>query len=314
MRRKSLVVLAVFASFASVARLNAQTDSSQHSRGGVHVLVRDAAANSSLWGAEVELPMLEVTFAVPDNGDLLINHVPTGTYVLRVSRIGYTMQTKIVTVHADTPSVHFALDRAAIPLEAVNVVAPENAGIRDFEARLRAGNGKFFTANDIEKTGARLLTQFLETVHGVKLQPTGGAYSERAPMGASGMCPSGVLVFLDGVPVNALEDTDPSRAFRSTPTIAVPRTTSAAPASSGSSGTPSVPRAGVTAAAAAAAQANTVPNPIRNSAALPPFDINSISLSQIGAMEVYPDGAPSQMPYGGGSRCGVVLLWSKAKK
>ena len=318
MRSRSFVALAWCVPLvvaAAVAQLRGQgTDSTHHSRGGVRVVVADANVGNTLWGAEVELPMLEVSFSVPDNGNLLIDHVPAGTYVIRVRRIGYNVQTKLVTVRADTPSVRFALDRAATELEAVNVVAPENAGPRDFEARLRAGNGKFFTANDIEKTGARLLTQFLETVHGVRLQPGRGAYSELAPMGAAGMCPSGVLVYLDGVAVNALEDSDPSRAFRSTTSIPAPR----ANAASGTAGTTSngtVPAGAHGAAAAiAAAQANSVPNPIRQSAALPPFDINQISLSQIGAMEVYPDGAPKQMPYGGGSRCGVVLLWSKAKK
>jgi hypothetical protein len=273
------------------------------------------ADSKSLWGAEVELPMLDVSFAVPDDGALLINHVPAGTYVIRVRRIGYTIQTRIVTVKADTPSVRFALDRTATELATVNVTATEPSGMRDFEARLRAGNGKFFTAKDIDKTGAQLLTQFLETVHGVKLQATGGGYSELSPMGASGVCPSGVLVFLDGVAVNALEDSDPSRAFRTAQTIVVPRSNSGSGAGGAtSSGTVPAPRGPAAAAAIAAAAASSMPNPIRQSAALPPFDINQIPLSQVGAMEVYPDGAPRQMPYGGGSRCGVVLLWSKAKK
>jgi hypothetical protein len=279
----------------------------------MRVLVSDAASGGALWGAEVDLPTLEVKFSVPDNGTLLIRQVPPGLYVLQVRRIGYMMQSRLVRVRADTPSVRFALDRAAVSLDTVNVVAPENSGMRDFERRLRAGNGKFFTASDIEKSHAQLLTQFLETVHGVKLRPTSAAYSERSPMAAAESCPSGVLVFLDGVAVNALEGSDPSRPFRMSSTIPVPRTTAAQSTTTTSSGPAGGGHLMPGATAVANASTNSVPNPIHESAALPPFDINAISLSRIGAMEVYPDGAPAQMPYGTGSRCGIVLLWSKAK-
>lgn len=280
----------------------------------MRVVVSDASAGAALWGAEVELPTLDVKFPVPDNGTLLINQVPPGVYIIQVRRIGYSMQTRLITVRADTPSVRVALDRVAVSLDTVSVTAPENSGLRDFERRLRAGNGKFFTASDIEKSHAQLLTQFLETVHGVRLTPTSGGYSERAPMGASGMCPSGVLVFLDGAAVNALEDSDPSRPFRTNTTIAAPRATAPASTTTTSNAPTSGGRGMPGATAVANATSNSVPNPIRQSAALPPFDINTISLSQIGAMEVYPDGAPAQMPYGAGARCGVVLLWSKAKR
>jgi hypothetical protein len=268
------------------------------------------AAGDALRGAEIELPMLDVKFAVPDGGMLLINHVPAGMYVVQIRRLGYSMQTRLVTVHADTPSVRFMLDRVATTLDTVNVTAPENGQLKDFERRLRAGRGKFFTAHDFEKSNAMLLTQFLETVHGVKLHAVSGGYSERSPLGAAGTCPSGVLVFLDGVAVNALEDSDPARAFRALPSIPMRSPSGSGATTNSGTGTG---RGGPVSAAIAAAQAGSAPNPTRASGALPPFDINGISLSQVAAMEVYPDGAPAQFPYGGGSSCGVVLLWSKPK-
>jgi hypothetical protein len=71
--------------------------------------------------------------------------------------------------------------------------------------------------------------------------------------------------------------------------------------------------AGSTAQALAALAAAALPDPLRATGALPAFDINSVSISQVAAMEVYPEGAPPQLFYGGNAKCGVVLLWSKAK-
>jgi hypothetical protein len=124
-----------------------------------------------------------------------------------------------------------------------------------------------------------------------------------------------VLVYLDGVAVNALEDSDPARGFPSLG--AAPSRASGRPAVASSTGTALSPsgagRSTPVGAAIAAAQGASVSNPTRSSAALPPFDINSIAVSRIAAMEVYPEGAPAQTPYGGGSKCGVVLLWSKPR-
>jgi hypothetical protein len=311
MRTTSFVVVALG---AALAPLVGQTEAVHHSPGAMRVAVVDLNG-TALPGAELELPMLEVKFAVPEGGTLLVNHVPAGTYVLQVRRLGYAMQTRLVTVRGDTQSVRFALDKLVATLDTVNVTARENDRSRDFERRLRAGHGKVFTSNDIEKSHAVLLTQFLETVHGVKLQSVSGGYSERAPLGASGVCPSGVLVYLDGVAVNALEDTDPARGFPSFG--APPPRMSGRPSGSSTTGPTLSPsgsgRPAPVAAAIAASEAASVPNPTRSSAALPPFDINTIALSRIAAMEVYPEGAPAQTPYGGGSRCGLVLLWSKPR-
>jgi hypothetical protein len=310
MRTTSFALLLLGASLATIA---AQSDKPTHSPGAMRVAVMDLTG-AALPGAELELPMLEVKFAIPDGGTLLVNHVPAGTYVVQVRRLGYAMQTRLVTVHADTQSVRFALDKAVASLDTVTVTAPENLQSREFERRLRAGHGKLFTASDIEKSHAVLLTQFLETVHGVKLQAVSGGYSERAVLGAAGTCPSGVLVYLDGVPVNSLEDSDPARAFKSFAPSAGPRTSgSSGSASSGPTLGAGAARSGPVGAAIAAAQASAVPNPIRSSSALPPFDINTIALSRVAAMEVYPDGAPALSSYGAGSHCGAVLLWTKPR-
>src|SRR5581483_7502165 len=119
------------------------------------------------------------------------------------------------------------------------------------------------------------------TIPGVKLKPVSGLYDERAPLGAAGTCPSGVLVYLDGVPVNALEDSDPARALRAiSPVVPAPPPVSTGGGSSGGRGGRG--------AAIAASQAGSTLNPIRESGALPPFDINQLELSRVAAMEVYP--------------------------
>src|SRR5437868_11941687 len=117
------------------ARLGAQSDSVRHSSGAMFVRVIDASG-AAINGAEIELPILEVKFAVPDGGRLLINHVPAGMYVVQVRRIGFAMQTRLVAVRRDTTTIDVALERLATTLDTVNVRALANLELRDFERRL----------------------------------------------------------------------------------------------------------------------------------------------------------------------------------
>ncbi|HXT18443.1 MAG TPA: hypothetical protein VN706_22640 [Gemmatimonadaceae bacterium] len=281
--------------------------------GAMRVAAFDVAG-SPLTGAEIELPTLEVKFLVPQGGRLLINDVPAGVYVVQLRRLGYQMQTRLVAVRRDTIDVHFALERVVTELDTVNVRAAQNLELRDFERRLKAYNGYFYTAKDIAASHAGRLTDFLATLPRVHLRPVGGAYSAQAPLGAAGGCPSGVEVYLDGVAVNALEGGDPARSVKAISSVKPPaRPQPTGPAGQGSSPASTGGR-GRGAAAVAQAAANAPPDPLAQaSGQLPPFDINAISVTQIAALEVYPDGAPALMYAGAGGKCGLVLLWSKVK-
>lgn len=300
---------ALFVLLAAVG-LPAQTDTVRHASGAMRVAVMDENG-SALRGAEIDLPVLDVKFTVPPEGRLLIHQVPPGTYLVQVRRLGYTPQTRIVRVRRDTTDVSFALDRNPTELDTVSVNASRTPEVRDFERRLRAGHGKFYTAKDFEKTNASVLRQFLATVPGIHLRSTSGGYAVQSP-GAMGMaCPSGVIVYLDGVPINALEGNDPSRSVKVLAPINLPRpasvTSSAATNQPQSGRTPA--QQGTTAAALSASAAAAIPDPLRSTGALPPFDIDAINLSRIAAMEVYPDGLSQSST----TKCGAVFLWSKVK-
>ena len=189
-----------------------------------------------------------------------------------------------------------------------------NFELRDFERRLRANSGYFYSAKDIEASHANRLTDFLAMNPHVRLRGLAGGYSAQSPLGASEQCPSGVVVYLDGVPVNAGEGSDPARAQHAL----APRTTTSGsrPGSTPTpapAGTTPTGRGRAAAQASASAASRSVPDPISGSAALPPFDINAISVTQLAAMEVYPEGGPTAASRGPLSKCGVVLLWSKPK-
>jgi hypothetical protein len=306
--RRLLIALIVGAAATTV--VPAQTDSVRHSTGAMRVAVMDPNG-VGLPNAEVELPILDVKFPVPAGGLLLINHVPPGVYVVQVRRLGYAPQTRIVRIRRDTMSVQFALDPVITSLDTVNVNAEGNMEMRDFSRRLRAGNGKFYTSRDIEKTNAVLLKQFLAMVPGVHLNARQGGYSAQSVMGAAGNCPSGVIVYLDGVAVNALEGGDPARSVRALAPGGAAAPRPAAPVRPTT--TNQNPSGGTTAQAIATMVAASAPDPLRASGALPAFDIDNISLGQIAAMEVYPSGGPGSLGIATSTKCGLVLLWSKPK-
>jgi len=284
--------------------LPAQTDSARHAlrtAGAMRVAIVDDNG-AVLQGAVVDLPILGVRFAVPAGGRLLINDVRPGAYLMQVRRIGYGPQTRLVKVGRDTADIVFALDRVPTELDTVNVTANES----EFARRLRLGHGRFFTAADIAKTNSTTLRQFLVTVPGTHLRAMTPGYAVQQPGAAGTSCPSGVLVYLDGVPVNGLEDTDPSRSVKAIAPVSIPRPAPPAPAgqSPSSRGTA---RGTTTAQSLSTSAATAIPDPLRATGALPPFDIDALALSKVAAMEVYPDEGSAAST----SKCGRVYLWSK---
>jgi len=257
---------------------------------------------AALQNAVVDLPILDVRFNVPAGGRLLINDVRPGAYVMQVRRIGYVPQTRLVKIGRDTADIVFALDRVPTELDTVNVTARES----DFARRLRLGHGRFFTARDIEKTHSTTLRQFLATVPGTHLRAMTPGYAVQQPGATGTACPSGVLVYLDGVPVNGLEDTDPSRSVKALAPVSLPSPVPAAPAPvPAASRGPA--RTTTTAQSLSTSAATAIPDPLRATGALPPFDIDALSLSKVAAMEVYPDEGSAAST----SKCGRVYLWSK---
>src|SRR4051812_23095853 len=83
MRRSSRATPVVAAWLAAATTGGAQTP-----RGAMLLRVADAN-DSTLAGAAIVLPALDVTFAVPVGGNLLIRDVKPGTYIVQARRLGY---------------------------------------------------------------------------------------------------------------------------------------------------------------------------------------------------------------------------------
>src|SRR4029079_16806463 len=129
--------------FAGASVAAAQTPT-----GAMSVRVADAN-DSTLSGAAIVLPTLDVTFAVPASGTLLIRDVRPGTYLVQARRLGYAQQTKMLRVGKDTAQLSFTLLPATNELDTVRVTEIAGTWQADFLRRQKLGFGQFFTLADI---------------------------------------------------------------------------------------------------------------------------------------------------------------------
>lgn len=116
------------------------------------------------------------------DGRFFIEGVPEGMALLEIRRMGYLIAAHPVEVIPDvifTLDVELELDPVRLDqLEgyARRLLSPELTGF--FERRGRGG-GHYFTRDEIGRMNARLLTDVLRRVPGVRVEPLGG------PMGTS---------------------------------------------------------------------------------------------------------------------------------
>ncbi len=132
----SLVVLVVF--FSSFEMLQAQ------SRGRIAGLVYDAASGDYLPGANVMIEGTTLGSATGRNGQYRIEHVPFGTFTLKVSYIGYNDYSEEVTVSSANPTVKHdvPLKVSFVELEAVEVQGQREGQMRALSQQKSAANIK----------------------------------------------------------------------------------------------------------------------------------------------------------------------------
>jgi hypothetical protein len=296
-------------------------------KGAMLVKITDGR-DSTLWGAEVELPTLGVTFPVPDHGVLLIKDVATGSYVLQARRVGYAQQTKLVKVAAaDTARVNFSMSSATVALEAVTVEGTRGNWFPEFDRRRKIGQGQFFTAADIAEARAPRLSSFLSRARGLKLNI--GNPDILTNLRAIGRCPA-VQIYLDGALVSGGDAVPSTMAAIQDPRLATangavatarpgsnpptPPTTGTSNTGTGSgpTGTNNQPRPAPPTANTVMKSGLSIPSSPMNAASGTRFDINSIPQEMIAAIEVYLDIAGIPPLYRGThDECGVILLWTR---
>ncbi len=90
-------------------------------QGTVQGKVTESGTGNALPGANVQLEGTSLGAASDANGNYTISNVPVGTYVVRVTFVGYVTQTKTITVAAGTNEISFGLAQTVIEGEGVIV-------------------------------------------------------------------------------------------------------------------------------------------------------------------------------------------------
>jgi hypothetical protein len=309
--RRSLIAKTWTIALAATSIAGAQTP-----RGAMLLRVADAN-DSSLAGAAIVLPTLDVTFAVPVGGSLLIRDVAPGTYIVQARRLGYAPQTKLLRVGTDTAQVHFNLAPTANELDTVRVTGIAGTWQADFLRRQRLGFGQYFTQADILAAHADRLTSLLRNARGLVVKPArDGAPDQINLVRSAGDC-SSVAIYLDGVLVNGQAVVQTAMVTKQQPkTTPSARDPGNSQPTTSSANPPAQPPPNAKPTARAvyqAAQNGTAPViDQRGPEVMGAFDPNTIPLSLLGGIEVYTNTATIPPEYKQRSNpCGVILLWTK---
>ena len=138
-----------------------------------------------------------VHVATGDNGRFRIFSLPAGRYIFVVHRLGYVAYSTTVEVAAnDTMRPSFTLEPVTTSLDTVVIKAtPRVQRLAEFDSRRRAGQGKFITAEDIERRHAMLTGDLLRSVLGVQIIDRGGSAYAASTRGCL------YEIFIDGLSV-----------------------------------------------------------------------------------------------------------------
>ena len=289
----------------------------QRPTGAMSVRVADVN-DSTLTGAAIILPTLDVTFAVPATGKLLIRDVAPGTYLVQARRLGYAQQTKMLRVGKDTAQVSFTLLPASNELDTVRVTEIAGTWQADFLRRQKLGFGQFFPLADILAAHADRLTSLLRNVRGIVVTPQRGTGVDQITLSRSaGDCKT-VAIYLDGVLMNgsAVVQTAMVTKQQSGKSAPPPRATNPPVVTPPSQPTGQEPPA--SRPTARQVYQATQESPASALGTEPSFDAggsfdpNVVPLSFVGGIEVYTNSATIPPEYKKRSNaCGVILLWTK---
>jgi len=145
-----------------------------------------------LAGAELTLFNSDKVHAITgDSGDFRIAGLPPGTNVFNVRRLGFepasfTALLKPGKTHRAT--LKLSATAHELPTVAVKDTATKSHWLDQFERRRGNNPGAFFTRADIEKRNARMGTDVVRNVPGIRLIPVrgGGGYKVTMTRGAGG--------------------------------------------------------------------------------------------------------------------------------
>jgi hypothetical protein len=255
-------------------------------------VVVDSARGMPIADAEVSLPDLKRNVVTDSAGRFRIAEIPAGAYHILFHRLGF--READVTFRfavGDTIDRRIILGATATVLDSVRVHAERSSTIPSFDENRKVGLGHFLTRADLAKAGAARLSTVLSGLPGL------GVVSGRAGQGwivSKHMTPSSCP------PLRTLGTRDPQEAPGAAclmgQGVYVPIRSEAL--------------SGIT--PGCYVQVYLDDRLMNNTRPTEPFDVNSLPLDQLEAVEFYSGPAQTPMKYSKlDSRCGVLVLWTR---
>ena len=135
-------------------------------------------------GARVEAPMWGVAVVTGADGTFTLDKIPTGTQLLIIRHVGFEPTRAPVNVTSRQPTeIRVVLGPRVNVLDPVLVSARRKYALEQdgFVARQRTGEGKYFTAEDIQKRNPGRLSDILTAVPGITVShlPGGAVVREQ---------------------------------------------------------------------------------------------------------------------------------------
>jgi hypothetical protein len=195
--RGSMIALA--ASALWVVYLPGQTPAAQLAHGGAMLVQTTDTAINPL-AADIVLPAFALRVRLSEEGTALLLSIPDGLYLVQARHLGHRPEWRVVRITGDTVRVDFVLAPADLENGSVGAGLAD-ARLRDFLRRAGAIQlGSFITRGDIERHRPRNLVSLLKRVPHVTIDRGGpGPAVVRSVRPPASACPSGMLLFVDGM-------------------------------------------------------------------------------------------------------------------
>jgi TonB-dependent starch-binding outer membrane protein SusC len=173
-------------------------------RGSIGGRVVDRTTGQPITGAQVAVTGTALSTLTNQQGRYLLVNVPAGQHEVRVSVLGYSRGSQVVTVAAGQTATHdFQLAETAVELEAIHVTATGQE-----QRRREVGNSvSTISTEAVELAAVQNLTNLLQgRAAGVVIQPTSGSMGTGSRIrirGNSSVSLSGTpLLVVDGIRVS----------------------------------------------------------------------------------------------------------------
>ena len=193
-RKLNITFFAVAVSLASLSVFQ-----SASAQGGLEGTIRAAATGQPLSGAQVDIPELALGGITGPAGRYEVGGIPAGTHTVRITLIGYTTETREITVvDGETVRLDLELTQTAVALEGLVTVGSRS---RPRTVTQSAVPIDAITGRDFVEQGDTDVSDLLRAVvpsFNVNPQAVGDAARIVRPASLRGLAPDHTLVLVNG--------------------------------------------------------------------------------------------------------------------